>query len=89
MTNTPDESAPELVTSTVTVPLADEVPTSESHRVHIDGHLKGPHGAMFKRIRTAMNLSSARLQDGKFVQSNTDTLKCLMEYFEEGLLAHE
>lgn len=68
--------------ATITVPLADDLPPSVSRRVHVNGHLRGPHGAIMIRLRTALNRSHARLRDGRHVHSTPDALKWLLENIE-------
>lgn len=69
---------------TIAVPLADPLPPGQSHRVHVDGHLKGAHGATMIRLRAELNRRGARLRDGRFVQTTPDALKWLLEQVEAG-----
>jgi len=66
-------------TITMVIPLAAPISGSMTHRVHIDGHLKGANGATMIRLRTALDEGNHRLRNGKHVQTYRDVMNWLME----------
>lgn len=65
------------------LPLAPALSTNQTNRAHIDGHLRGPHGAILIRMRVALIESHAKLAGGRPVHSNVDVLKWLLEQIGE------
>ena len=64
---------------TMVIPLAAPISGSMTHRVHIDGHLRGENGATMIRLRNALDYGNYRLVNGKHVHTYRDVVNWLME----------
>jgi hypothetical protein len=75
---------------TITIPMGPPVDASQSHRVHLDGHLRGDAGAAMIRLRTALDIGNYRTNNGKHVHSFRDAMIWLTEEIDRCIaLTHE
>jgi hypothetical protein len=84
----PQTRQPDAAAQAITLdlpPVPRDPGASVSRLCHVDGHLRGRHGAVMQRLRIALDQADERLADGKHVHTLPDTLKWLLERIEAQL----